>query len=232
MKRSNLASWVLCQGAGGVCASFRHITESPVPQACWEDHPRGFSNRPSCALSRASPSHSGVASCEHPRSDSFSPCTSLTRCQWKGWQQLGSWWAMPRVYLPVSSALFHCFSADSHPSVVPILHLRTEVPPAQKSAFYSICKAQNTRTLMPSRYYVYPPKTRGRESAVMLIIFQIQKVCSRQGKWFDKGLGKSVNTVRRGSISPRSQINTRSMSPSFPSERAYKSVSLKCWGIT
>lgn len=61
---------------------------------------------------------------------------------------------------------------------------------------------------MPSRYYVYPPKTRGRESGVVLIIFQIQKLCSRQGKRFDKGLRKSVDTVRTGSISPGSQTNT------------------------
>lgn len=88
--------------------------------------------------------------------------------------------AMPRVYLPVSSALFHSSSADLHLPVVLVLHLHSEVLPAQKSAFYSTSKAQNTRTLMPSRYYVYP-KTRAKE-IVILIIFQTQRLGSKQGK--------------------------------------------------
>lgn len=58
-----------------------------------------------------------------------------------------------------------CLTAFQHLPVVPILHLHSEVPPAQKSAFYAICKAQNTRGLMPSRFYVNPAKTRGREKS-------------------------------------------------------------------
>lgn len=36
--------------------------------------------------------------------------------------------AMPGVYLPVSSALFHSLSADLHLPVILVLHLCTEVP--------------------------------------------------------------------------------------------------------
>lgn len=88
--------------------------------------------------------------------------------------------AMPWVYLPLSSALFCSSSADLHLPVVLVLHLRTKVPPAQKSGFYSASKVQNTRTLMPSRHCVYP-KTRAKES-VILISFQTQRLGSKQAK--------------------------------------------------
>lgn len=104
-----------------------------------------------------SPSRSGAASCERPRSDPRSPCTSPVRCDGKADS------SSAQVCLPVSSAFFHSFSADLHLPAVLVLHFCTKTPPAQKSAFYSASKAWNTRTLMPSRYYVYP-KTRAKGS--------------------------------------------------------------------
>lgn len=95
-----------------------HVRESPVAQVCWEDHPRGFSSRPCpVPLPRVRgplPVNAHGAIRSLPAIPQEMPMEKLTA-------------AMPRVYLPVSSALFHSFSADLHLPVVLVLHSCTEV---------------------------------------------------------------------------------------------------------
>lgn len=112
------------------------------------EHPRGFANL--CAVSRAPPSHPGVASCERPRRDSFSPShPSPARCLWQRWQLVGN---ARGLFASQLSASFRCCSADLHLPVVSVLCLHAEFPPAQRSAFCSVCKARSTRTLVCSRH--------------------------------------------------------------------------------
>lgn len=95
------------------------------------EHPRGFANL--CAVSRAPPSHPGVASCERPRHDSFSPShPSPSRCLWQCWQLVGN---ARGLFASQLSASFRCFSADLQLPVVSVLCLHTEFPPSAEISF-------------------------------------------------------------------------------------------------